>query len=544
MIAQLLSFAFITFNSFVWGAIIKRITSWTTSFYLDFLVGFATCNAILTLVSIFYPINEQISILLLAISSGILVFNLGWMMQYSKSIYTTLILMLRQYYVWFSMAVIFIVVVFFKSLYSPSLHYDAGLYHIQSIKWISEYPTVKGLGNLNYTFGYNFNIFTWFAASSFQGFFKQPIYSVNFTLTFFFAFFIFCHLAIQVKFKRYFLAGAFLLILYSTIYHYYPHISTTTNNIAVFILITTVFISLTEVDKKNDLIFPIIILSVYSVTIKISALPVLLLAAYLFLNKLNLKNRRKYIDCLVICCLILLPWLYKNVILTGWVIYPINYIDLFSFEWKIPYENVVEIKRMIKIFTQGGESNWIMHWVKSQNIADILILSGALILSGIVLLKILTKKIYKSQTLLVGIITSLSGVLFMFFNAPNLWYGMSFVCCTILLAMNFINIESNICKYLFYGAGILIFSTFLKDNWFHPWHFTKHLSERYLLPYPIDKQPNSSFSYFLIDKKIKCYYPIFSDQCYDYNLPCTYKENQELHLIGGTIKEGFYYKSK
>ncbi len=39
--------------------------------------------------------------------------------------------------------------------FAPISHYDTGLYHLQSVKWIASYPVVTGVANLHYRFGYN-----------------------------------------------------------------------------------------------------------------------------------------------------------------------------------------------------------------------------------------------------------------------------------------------------------------------------------------------------------------------------------------------------
>ena len=61
-------------------------------------------------------------------------------------------------------------------------NYDSALYHIQSIKWIEEYSTVPGLANLHSRFGFNPNIFTFFALTSLVDLFHQEIFSVNFSV--------------------------------------------------------------------------------------------------------------------------------------------------------------------------------------------------------------------------------------------------------------------------------------------------------------------------------------------------------------------------
>ncbi len=48
------------------------------------------------------------------------------------------------------------------------IHYDTGLYHAQSIRWIEEYGVVKGLGNLHCRLAYNSSAFSLSAFYSFS----------------------------------------------------------------------------------------------------------------------------------------------------------------------------------------------------------------------------------------------------------------------------------------------------------------------------------------------------------------------------------------
>jgi len=46
---------------------------------------------------------------------------------------------------------------------------------------------------------------------------------------------------------------------------------------------------------------------------------------------------------------ILTPWVARNIILSGYLVYPVPQIDLFSVDWKLPYQYVIDEK----LATQG-----------------------------------------------------------------------------------------------------------------------------------------------------------------------------------------------
>ena len=543
MIAQFFSFSFITIASFTTGSLLKKLTRWNTPYIHDFLIGFAICNALFTLLSIYYPINDTIVILFSCLLIGTLILFNAWLLLYFQNVYVYSLKRIKENFVCFSLAAIYIPIIFFKSMYQPSLHYDAGLYHIQTIKWIEEYPPIAGIANLNYTFGYNFNIFTWYAVSSFQTLFKQPVYAINFTLLSIFSVWVFFKTAAAVKSKNYLYACCLMLVIYSMMYHFLPHISTTTTNTPVFVLLMVIVLSLVNLEKNKDIFCSIIILSIYSITIKLSAVPISILTIYALIKSFDIRNR-KYICACILSLGILIPWLIKNVILTGWLLYPFPNLDLFSFDWKVPINDVVSAKEVIKNFSQGNSDSptnpWLKQWLYRQTAIDLCILFIIPIIVYLLLIGIYKKKILLNQYYLIGFVTSILGVLFMFLSSPSLSYSIAFFLSILLLYTKIINLQAAGFAYVFYTISFIISVAFLKDNWYHPWHFIKHIDKRIIVPYSLDDADKNKFAYFLIDNKVKCYYPIGSDQCFDQPLPCTYKIMDRLHLRGETIDQGFY----
>ena len=47
------------------------------------------------------------------------------------------------------------------------------------------------------------------------------------------------------------------------------------------------------------------------------------------------------------------PYLARNVILSGWLVYPFPSIDLFSFDWKIPAGEARYDAEEIKVYAKG-----------------------------------------------------------------------------------------------------------------------------------------------------------------------------------------------
>ena len=541
MIAQLTGFIACSFCFIILGSVVRKIAGWNISYTHDFLIGLALSNAIFTAISLGYPINNTAAFLFAVSVILLLLSNLTYERIYFRRLVNLILLRSRKSPVLFSIVSVLILLTFFQSLYSPSLHYDAGLYHVPAIKWTAEHKAIRGLVHLNAFLGYNFNIFSLDAA--FYGLYQQPIYPINFTVISFFLLWIGTKISYAIESNYYVLAASYVLIGYYLLLNFWPHVSTPSNDILVFVLSTTLLISGIDLEKNRDLIFSGVIISVYAITIKLSAAPVLLLAVYLVSTKQFWSHRKQATLTLLISGFVLLPWLIKTVLLTGWLLFPFPLIDLFSFEWKLPMPEVVQLKESIRNFyIPGGDSrsSWVQSWLFNQNGIDlaVIVLSAGAILALFARLLVKKKQLSTDYLAIIGV--SIFGIVFMCVYSPSLRYSVAFFLATILLSVNAFKFRGNGSQFGFYAFGLIVVFTFLKDNWFHPWHFTKNITHRFLLPYPLILKEKKEYAYFLIDRKIKCYYPVASNQCFDHLLPCASRRVDRLHLRGEGIDQGFY----
>ncbi|MBD2700670.1 hypothetical protein IC229_08485 [Spirosoma sp. BT702] len=544
MIAQFFVSLLYIFCFLTVGGILKRLISWSTSYYYDFLIGFACTNAVFTFISIFLPVNESILYIFLIILFSLTIIYKKWLITYIYQLVNHSLTKAKQSPVILIIIGLFIIITFFQSLYTPNLHYDTALYHVPAIKWIREHSTIAGLANLNIVLGYNFNIFPLYAAFSFENLFGQAIYAINFTTVCAFSLWLFSMIVNSLHSKHRLLGAVFVLIIYNLINYYWPHVSTTSNDIIVYILVVSILLIGITYQSNRDNIFPIVILSAYVITIKLSAGPVLAIAIYIFFSKNYWQHGRKALTTIFISAFILVPWLIKNILITGWLVFPFPYIDLFSFDWKVPLSDVILQKKVIDTYylpEKGGSGiHQITVWFFDQSSIDIITMATTFMLLCIVFAKLIIKRITIVPLYTASIIVSTLGILFMFLSSPSLRYCISFFLSAIVLCIKLLDTHQAFYRYAFFAAGILVTVTFLKGNWYHPWHFAKNISHRLLIPYPLESANTPKYSYFLIDNKIKCYYPLDTDQCFNHALPCTSHLLNNIHLRGLTIEEGFY----
>ena len=258
------------------------------------------------------------------------------------------------------------------------MHYDSDLYHAQAIHWIEDYGIVKGLGNLHVRLAYNSAAFPLSALYS-MSFVTGKSYHV---MSGFFALL----LAWQcLDLKNIVRRGHIILSDFARIMALYYLFSIFDEMVAPasdYFLSTIVFyiiIHWLDMNVRHEHSYvPYILLAitgVYAVTIKLSAAPMLALSIvpiYRLLHERTKEKLRAFWVSLVIALIISIPFFIRNVIISGWLIYPVTFLNFFNSPWKIP-KGVAEFDaKEIKTFGRGyndvlnyGDlkfNEWIGNW--------------------------------------------------------------------------------------------------------------------------------------------------------------------------------------
>jgi hypothetical protein len=183
------------------------------------------------------------------------------------------------------------------------------------------------------------------------------------------------------------------------------------------------------------------LLSIVAVTIKLSVAPILIIAfvaSILFLIK---KRSRVFFIVLFIAILSLSGFIARNIITSGYVVFPSTAIDIANVDWKYSKEQTVAEKDYITAYAkkQGvvtkeeidtankmNLTEWFPYWWKNRSVADKIIIIFLLlsVLTAIVFLK---KVIISGFIPLLVIVTMLVGIIFWFINAPDPRFGFGFI---------------------------------------------------------------------------------------------------------------------
>lgn len=363
VISSLLSF----YLFIILGCFVAKIVKLPTSLTNIILIGLVVSNTITSILSLFFPINICILAPLLLFCSFLIYF----IQNNLKSLFSSL--KVNKTIIFCSIP--FILTSFIISLGPPEI-YDTGLYHLQAIKWIEEYAVVPGLANLHGRFGFNPNIFTFYALTSLFDVFNQEIFSVNFTIYSVFVFYFVNNIYSIFKYQGINNLLNFNLIIFYEIIGLSKYFSSPSPDfISISFPLFMISSILKPPNQKEDALLqnyiPILIFCIYVITVKLASMPIMIL--FIFIVIKYRSERQQLLRILILLTLIVFPWLVRNIIITGWLVYPFPSIDLFSFDWQVPISNVIAEKFAVTGYARSpGElslnaaqmniSDWFPPW--------------------------------------------------------------------------------------------------------------------------------------------------------------------------------------
>lgn len=270
---------------------------------------------------------------------------------------------------------ILLLLVFAYGTSTGIIHYDTGLYHAQSIRWIEEYGVVPGLGNLHSRLAYNSAAFALSALYSMAFLGGQSYHCCAGFLAFLLA------LVCMEAFNRERIRKPLLSDLARIIGIYYlliifdEMVSPASDYFMVLLVFFIVIRWLELVERKETCYLPyglLCLLCVVVLTVKLSGALILLLVLKPAVMMIREKRTKEIIRFLGLGIFTVAPFLIRNVILSGWLIYPFTFIDLFSFDFKIPKGMADYDAREIQVWGRGFSDvgryddpllKWLPEWI-------------------------------------------------------------------------------------------------------------------------------------------------------------------------------------
>ncbi|WP_017850463.1 LIC_10190 family membrane protein [Leptospira interrogans serovar Szwajizak] len=556
MLAILISAILSLYIFISFGILAEKILKVKFQFTDRVLVGLSVTNTLVSLVSLFLPITISVLFIFLLFCFVFLYFE-------RKNLkLLTFGLIHKNIVVIITFPFLLSALVF--SL-NPPFAYDSGLYHIQSIKWIQEYSVVPGLANLHGRFGFNPNIFTIFALTSLKEIFKQEIFSVNFV--------IYSILVLhsinriykifkQEGFTNFFLLHSIVLFL---ILDQFMSLSSPTPDLISIVLPLYILTNLPK--NENDIhsklnlenYFSSIILSVYTISVKLATIPLCILILLLIIR--YKFDGKKLLIVISITFLILLPWLIRNVILSGYLIYPFSAIDIFNFDWKVPLNAVVSEKLSITGWARNpGEGykeaaqmkfwEWFPIWWNTISKLNRLFIVISFLSPIFIFIYSLFKKIKIDFQTFAILFTSWTGMIFWILLAPDIRFGKAFLSVSAISPLLYFNFRINFfpikisktSKQIILVFIFIIISVFLinRRTYNRCKNFIRENSVFFVRPKKIEIPQNLEFKKIQMNN-LEVFIPAEGDRCYDHEIPCMPYKNYSLILRGKTLQSGFKY---
>lgn len=331
---------------------------------------------------------------------------------------------------------------------------DTGIYHAQAIRWIETYPAVPGLGNLHTRLAFNS---AWLVANAQfslaflggQSFHALPgLFLAVFGLT---ALAGLRRMAQGAARPSDWLAALLLPLAFFTIA---VESSSPGTDFPAILLVWFVLIEwMREQEQPDpDAVRPVLLalIAVFAVTVKLSVAPIALFAVLIFARYLRRQLFRPAVLIAAGTVLILTPWLARNVVLSGYLVYPEAGLDLFAVDWKIPAQTAenekitiqawARIPREEKTIVQAMPlATWAKIWYFNQDKSDQALLWGiglgplSWALAGLFSRKARAKLKEPLRRYALGYGVFLAGLAFWFASAPDLRFGYGFVLGALVL---------------------------------------------------------------------------------------------------------------
>ena len=304
------------------------------------LSGFGILTVVLAWTSLLYPIGWQVHLFILVVASLYTVLYTNRIQKYFRGIFKALINQGqdRSFYI----LILFLVLI---CAILPDYQFDTGYYHAQIIQWIEKYKVVPGLGNLSPVLAYNQSVYLTSALFSFSFLSIPPMHVVNSYLFLL----LMLRLLYEIFNTRKYNIIYFGLFMYFIMSRYTSVVSTGTD-LPAFILVAYVVILFMK-NEKNHILTETFLILLYGFTvctIKMSAFPVILLILLFIILNFKYYNFRQLGILTFTFLLFLTPWIIRNIMLSGYLVYPFTLIDIFNVDWKIPLQDVHIQKDYIK----------------------------------------------------------------------------------------------------------------------------------------------------------------------------------------------------
>lgn len=520
------------------------------------------CGIIITTVyaqflNLFCKVGLTANIILLVLCAIILIRHQKIIAQYLHTIRQNI-------FSWEGVLYVCVLLLFAFATSRGLFHTDTNIYHAQAIRWYEEMRVVKGLGNLQWHFAYNSSYFAFAALFSLSFLGLQSFHCTTGYIAALFCIWALYYLKDFSSHRKHAADMCCVAILFYALVNLTGFMSPASDYATMFFSLYLIARWAKEIESgKNDIqTFALLcVLAVFLCTLKLSAGPIVLLAIYPAFHLIKRKQYKNIILYLLLGIVTMLPFLIRNVIISGWLLYPFPAIDLFHVDWKIPVDNVLIDSAQIKVWAKClyditlvdmPMKEWLPIWWESQErYAQMLIYCNilAVCLDIIILLYRIIKKEKIDVNLVLLNTVAIICLATWFVLAPFIRYGLSFLLSVPMLAVGMWMHKKNRGLYQLVSGGIVLLMFFMGSSYWEN-YFTVdmvYIKHSLLEPYYVMQKDYDTTELKTKDMNgVTVYSPLHGEISGYYNFPTTtYPQMiEEVELRGDQLKDGFRNKNQ
>lgn len=349
----------------------------------------------------------------------------------------------------------YLIFIIFIAFYTSrgDFHTDTGIYHAQAIHYIEEYGVIKGLANIQLHLGYNsaylafcaLYTFAWIPGIGANAGGSLALHTVTGWLGVI-GFIYSCYGLRRWKHHSKHLADlakiAFLIYIFTNITGFMSPATDYSALMVCHYILCAWLDMFEETEHDDNTMYRSGMLSVFALfaaSMKLSAAALVLIVLYPLIRLIRAKSWRKLVIFTLIGFLSFLPYLIRNVILSGWLLYPFGSIDLFYVEWKVPLEYLQIDSAQITVWGRClfdvnkidmPISQWLPIWWEGQSDYGQMIIYGVILSIAMYLVSFfyaLKRKIRIDGILVVFLLALYINIAFWFLTAPFIRYGLAFL---------------------------------------------------------------------------------------------------------------------
>lgn len=511
------------------------------------LAGFGILTVYSQVFSLIYKVSLAANIIMLIITAVVAIIYRAKLIKELKEIFRKKNMA--------ALVVIFLLfIVFAYGTSGGYIHYDTDLYHAQSIRWIENYGVVRGLGNLHNRLAYNSAAFCLSALFSMSFLGGQSFHVCAGFLAFIIA------LLCGEIFKRGKLFTpsmsnmARIVAIYYLVNIYDEMVSPASDYFVVLLVIGIVILFLEHAENSDESPYAyglLSLLALIAMSVKISAALIVLIAIYPGFLLIRNKDIKGIIKFLVAGIFSVIPFFVRNIILSGYLIYPVSGLDLFNPIYKIPLEVASYDAKEVQVYGRGhidvsrfDESllvwlpEWFSHLDAINKISFIMAVLGLVALATCLIFCLINLKkkneVANYPVLWIVIVNAVCFVT-MIVTSPNIRFGCVFLWMFPVLIWGYIyrNIVSKLDKQILFKTFLCLFLAYK------------------IVALGMDTIPRMNSEYLLYQKDygtyeviahdiggMIIYYPREGDQT-GYSYFPSVPGIPEAQMIGNDIKDGF-----